>query len=187
MGIVEQFSLEGLEVVMPARRYRLTAITTAPASRLRSATGAVAPFLTLSMYRQERSHCYVRFSQGEGVQNSCRTSLREGHYKHVRKPQDHALGSLWDRRGIACGVDACDGEAARASLSLVISLALNTALSVLKIAGEGIKRCVRLPRCMCSNGKLCKLHFRTRTQHVYSVCCGTATVCNYITGYGAVW
>ena len=166
---------------MPARRYQLTAITTAPASRLRSATGAVAPFLTLSMYRPELSRRYVRFRRG--VQNSCRTSLREGHYKHVRKPQDHALGSLWDRRGIACGVDACDGEAARASLSLVLS----TALSVLKIAGEGIKRCVRLPRCMCSNGKLCKLHFRTRTQHVYSACCGTATVCNYITGYGAVW
>lgn len=168
---------------MPARRCQLTVITTAPASRLRSATGAVAPFLTLSMYRLELSRRYVRFRRGGGVQNSCRTSLREGHYKHVRKPQDHALGSLWDRRGIACGVDACDGEAARASLSLVLS----TALSVLKIAGEGIKRCVRLPRCMCSNGKLCKLHFRTRTQHVYSVCCGTATVCNYITGYGAVW
>lgn len=39
MGIVEQFLLEGLEVVMPARRYQLTAITTAPASRLRSAVG----------------------------------------------------------------------------------------------------------------------------------------------------
>lgn len=53
MGIVEQFSLEGLEVVMPARRCQLTVITTAPASRLRSATGAVAPFLTLSIYRPE--------------------------------------------------------------------------------------------------------------------------------------
>lgn len=172
---------------MPARRCQLTVITTAPASRLRSATGAVAPFLTLSMYRPELSRRYVRFRRGEGVQNSCRTSLRADHYKHVGKPQDHALGSLWDRRGIACGVDACDGEAARASLSPVLSPVLSPALSVLKIAGEGIKRCVRLPRCMCSNGKLCKLHFRTRTQHVYSVCCGTATVCNYITGYGAVW
>ena len=171
---------------MPARRCQLTVITTAPASRLRSATGAVAPFLTLSMYRPELSRRYVRFRRG-GVQNSCRTSLRESHYKHVRKPQDHALGSLWDRRGIVCGVDACGGEAARASLSPVLSTVLSTALDVLKIAGEGIKRCVSLPRCMCSNGKLCKLHFRTRTQHVYSVCCGTATVCNYITGYGAVW
>ena len=145
---------------------------------------------SLCVYRPELSRRYVRFRRGRECRiaaEQARTSLREGHYKHVRKPQDHALGSLWDRRGIACGVDACDGEAARASLSLVISLVLNTALSVLKIAGEGIKRCVRLPRCMCSNGKLCKLHFRTRTQHVYSVCCGTATVCNYITGYGAVW
>lgn len=65
MGIVEQFSLEGLEVVMPARRCQLTAITTAPASRLRSATGAVAPFLTLSMYRLELSRRYVRFRRGE--------------------------------------------------------------------------------------------------------------------------
>lgn len=64
MGIVEQFSLEGLEVVMPARRCQLTVITTAPASRLRSATGAVAPFLTLSMYRPELSRRYVRFGRG---------------------------------------------------------------------------------------------------------------------------
>lgn|GEM_PF-3313840 len=141
-----------------------------------------------SLYISPRTVSPLRsFWAGEGVQNSCRTSLRADHYKHVGKPQDHALGLLWDRRGIACGVDACDGEAARASLSPVLSPVLSPALSVLKIAGEGIKRCVRLPRCMCSNGKLCKLHFRTRTQHVYSVCCGTATVCNYITGYGAVW
>lgn len=172
---------------MPARRCQLTVITTAPASRLRSATGAVAPFLTLSICIAQNCLAVTFVLGGDGVQNSCRTSLRADHYKHVGKPQDHALGSLWDRRGIACGVDACDGEAARASLSPVLSPVLSPALSVLKIAGEGIKRCVRLPRCMCSNGKLCKLHFRTRTQHVYSVCCGTATVCNYITGYGAVW
>ena len=64
MGIVEQFSLEGLEVVMPARRCQLTVITTAPASRLRSATGAVVPFLTLSMYRPQLSRRYVRFRRG---------------------------------------------------------------------------------------------------------------------------
>lgn len=67
MGIVEQFSLEGLEVVMPARRCQLTVITTAPASRLRLATGAVAPFLTLSMYsmyRPELSRRYIRFRRG---------------------------------------------------------------------------------------------------------------------------
>lgn len=113
----------------------------------------------------------------------CRIVAEQAYEQITTNTYENRRITLWDRRGIACGVDACDGEAARASLSLVLS----TALSVLKIAGEGIKRCVRLPRCMCSNGKLCKLHFRTRTQHVYSVCCGTATVCNYITGYGAVW
>lgn len=96
MGIVEQFSLEGLEVVMPARRYQLTAITTASASRLRSATGAVAPFLTLSMYRQERSHCYVRFRPGEGLQNSCRTS--------PNKPTRRSLQTRKETAGSRCGI-----------------------------------------------------------------------------------
>ena len=114
MGIVEQFSLEGLEVVMPARRCQLTVITTAPASRLRSARGAVAPFLTLFMYRPDQSRCYVRFEQGGGAaQKSRRTYQRAGRYKHTRKPQD--------RCGFADGVDACDVEAAWASLSLVLS------------------------------------------------------------------
>jgi len=44
MGIVEQFSLEGLEVVMPARRCQLTVITTAPASRLRFGHGRCGTF-----------------------------------------------------------------------------------------------------------------------------------------------
>ena len=77
MGIVEQFSLEGLEVVMPARRCQLTVITTAPASRLRSATGAVAPFLTLSMYRLELSRRYVRFRRGR----ECRIVAEQAYEK----------------------------------------------------------------------------------------------------------
>ena len=77
MGIVEQFSLEGLEVVMPARRCQLTVITTAPASRLRSATGAVAPFLTLSMYRPELSRRYVRFRRG----GECRIVAEQAYEK----------------------------------------------------------------------------------------------------------
>ena len=110
MGIVEQFSLE---VVMPTNSDHHSARKSPSVGHGRCGTFPYSLYVSPRSVSLLRSFRYVRFEQGGAAQKSRRAYQRAGRYKHTRKPED--------RCGIADGVDACDVEAAWASLSLVLS------------------------------------------------------------------